>query len=213
MEERAVSVQTIRRLPVYLRYLQEQSGTTVSAASMAKAFGLNAVQVRKDLAAVSECGGRSGVGYETQALARDIRRFLGCDHARYAVLAGAGNLGQALMGYGGFAACGMQLCAALDTNPSLVGREIHGVPVYSPDCMEEICGRWGVEIGVLAVPAGVAQRVCDRMVDCGVRAIWNFVPEHLNVPRGVRLQNENLAASLVVLSKRLKQQRTGQVKE
>lgn len=199
---RTISPQTVKRLPVYLRYLKLLAEPGVSATAIAEAFGLNAVQVRKDLASVSG-GGRPGIGYSTAGLIADIERSLGYDRRIPAVLMGAGNLGRAILGYTGFADSGMSMRGAFDSDPALAGARIGGIEVLPPEALPALCRREGVKLGVIAVPEHAAQAVCDQLVACGVRAIWNFAPAHLRAPSDVALQSEDLAASLTVLSKRL----------
>ena len=203
MDVRNISQQTIWRLPVYLRFLQTQNSPYVSATAIADVFGLNEVQVRKDLSSVSVSKGRSGVGYHTQTLIADIQRLLGCDQKRLAVLVGAGNLGRAMLGYSGFDGCGMRICAAFDQSPSLIGSDISGVRIYPSGQIESFCRMMKVEIGIITVPGPQAQSVCTQLLEGGIKAIWNFAPVHLSVPEGTLLHNENLAASTTVLTKSL----------
>lgn len=212
MEKRSISKQTIRRLPVYLRYLKEQTSQNVSATTIAGALDLSEVQVRKDLAAISD-GGRPGIGYGTGALIGDLEHYLGYDQEVPAVLVGAGNLGRAILGYSGFAQCGLRICAAFDSDPNLAGKSIGQAKILSMDALDGVCKENGVQIGIITVPDYAAQGVCDRLVLQGVRAIWNFAPAHLSVPEGVILQNENLVASLTVLSKRLAERLSQNEKE
>jgi len=205
MDIKTVSVQTISRLPRYLNYLKAlpKSGLcNISATTIAEALGLNDVQVRKDLAAISD-GGRPKIGYVIQELIYDIEHFLGYDNTHTAVLVGAGNLGSALLSYGGFAEYGLDIVAAFDIHPKLFGECINGKRVYAMDDMDSICAENSIKIGIITVPAAEAQYVCDRLVECGVQAIWNFAPVHLNAPANILIQNENMACSLALLSKHL----------
>lgn len=172
----------------------------ISATAVAQALGLSEIQVRKDLASISD-GGRPGVGYDTQDLIEDISRYLGYDRRVKAVLVGAGNLGRALAGYSGFVRCGLSICAAFDVKPTIIPTPKVGIkPVEQ---ITDYCRKNDVQIGIITVPSSSAQDVCDRLVAGGVRAIWNFAHIHLNVPQGVIVQNENLVASFSVLSRRL----------
>lgn len=208
MEVSSVSRQTLRRLPQYLNYLKtllrEGGPATISATAVAEALSLNDVQVRKDLASVCS-GGRPKVGYITADLAAAIEEFLGYNNADGAVLVGAGNLGLSLMGYEGFERCGLDIIAAFDTEESVIGEEIHGKPILPADKMQDLCRRMKVRLGIISVPASAAQGVCDLLVESGCMAIWNFAPVHLIVPRNVLVQNENLALSLSLLSKHLRE--------
>lgn len=205
---RSVSRQTLLRLPVYLDFLKRlpAGDARISAPKLAAALGLNEVQVRKDLAAVSSCAGKPKTGFEVARLVRDIEAFLGYDSVNEAVLVGAGKLGRALLGYEGFALFGIRLVAAFDREADETAPYIRGAPKILPvSKLTDLCRRMGVHIGIITVPAESAQEVCDMLVEGGVRAIWNFAPVRLRVPDGVLLQNENIASSLAVLSAHLKQ--------
>ena len=116
------------------------------------------------------------------------------------MLVGAGKLGRALLGYEGFKALGLNILAAFDLN---AGESENGVPVFPVSRVTELCARMRIRIGVITTPAAAAQAACDALVAGGVLAVWNFAPAHLTVPRGILVQNENMAASLAILSKHL----------
>ncbi|MGN1095265.1 MAG: redox-sensing transcriptional repressor Rex, partial [Eubacteriales bacterium] len=204
MEDKTISLQTLRRLPVYLHYLKviRNDCPSISATSIADKFGLNDVQVRKDLAAVSGSG-RPKTGYCTDELIIQIENYLGCRTETKTVLIGAGNLGKALLSYGGFSDYGINVIAAFDNSPDVYGRMINEKPVLSVADLEEVCKNKNIKLGIITVPASEAQHVCDELVSYGIKAIWNFAPTILRVPEGVLVENENLASSLAVLSKHL----------
>lgn len=201
-----ISRKTLERLPIYYHYLQDkrqEQVTYISAPVIAAGLNLNEVQVRKELALVSKRAGKPKAGFLIEELITDIEDFLGYHNANQAVLAGAGSLGRALLSYQGFAQYGIEIVAAFDTNETLIGQPVAGKPVLPLDKMGNLCRRMSIYIGIITTPAEYAQSVCDRMVAGGVRAIWNFAPVHLSVPEHVLLQNENMAASLAMLSKYL----------
>lgn len=204
-----ISKQALLRLPYYLTYLRrlQQTGvSTVSAPRIADALSLNAVQVRKDIAFVSSCAGKPKTGFSVSQLITDLEAFLGYDNVDEAVLVGAGLLGRSLLGYKGFDRYGLQIVAAFDCDASLTRLRFDGEQrIFPMEKLEDLCRRLRVHIGIICVPPECAQSVCDRLVACGIRAIWNFAPTHLCVPQGVLLQNENIASSLAVLSAHLKQ--------
>lgn len=204
-----ISKQALLRLPYYLNYLkllQKEGTADVSAPKIAAALALNEVQVRKDIALVSSCAGKPKTGFRVDLLIRDLESFLGYDNVDEAVLIGAGLLGRSLLGYKGFADYGMKIVAAFDCDPSLCDLRFDGEQrIFPMEKLEDLCRRLCVHIGIICVPSESAQAVCDRLVACGIRAIWNFAPTHLTVPDGVLLQNENIASSLAVLSAHLKQ--------
>lgn len=207
MEEKKVSKSVLKRLPGYLAYLKslpEDGPTHISATALANALGMGEVQVRKDLAIVSD-GGRPKIGYLRESLITDIEQFLGYDNTTDAVLIGAGKLGLALMGYIGFEEYGLNIQAAFDTSPATEKTE-DGKPIYPVSKLEHFCKVHKVLMGIITVPAAHAQEVADRLIACGVKAIWNFAPVHLDVPAHILVQNENMATSLAVLSVHLRAQ-------
>ena len=207
MEKKKVSQSVLKRLPVYLSYLKNMpagSPIHISATALANALGMGEVQVRKDLAIVSD-GGRPKIGYLRESLVEDIEQFLGYDNTTDAVLIGAGKLGQALMGYSGFDDYGLNILAAFDVKPPMEETE-EGTPIYTMDRLRDFCRENKVLMGIITVPAEHAQAVCDELIDGGVKAIWNFAPTHLDVPGNILVQNENMATSLAVLSVHLRAQ-------
>ncbi len=207
MPDRCVSKQTLQRLPAYLNFLKSLKGESckhISATAIAEALGLNDVVVRKDLAAVSSLG-RPKVGYIRLELIQELERFLGYDNTQDAILVGAGKLGQALLSYSGFPQYGLNILAAFDSDPALVGAQVAGKRILSVEKMGGLCRRVGVHIGIITVPGEHAQQVCDQLIDSGILAVWNFANAHLNVPEGILVQNENMAVSLALLSNHLKE--------
>ena len=207
MERKAVSKSVLKRLPGYLSYLKSLPEGTVpyiSATALANALDMGEVQVRKDLAMVSD-GGRPKIGYPRMQLIDDIEQFLGYDNTTAAVLIGAGKLGQALLGYSGFDAYGLNILAAFDAQPAAEHTD-EGKPIYPMEQLESFCKSNKVLMGIITVPAKYAQEVCNRLIDCGIKAVWNFAPTHLEVPEHILVQNENMATSLAVLSMHLQAQ-------
>ena len=205
MERKDISKAVLKRLPGYVSYLKSigpEGSPYISATALAHALGMGEVQVRKDLALVSD-GGRPKIGYLRESLIEDIEQFLGYDNTTDAVLIGAGKLGQALLGYSGFEAYGLNILAAFDVNPAL-DKTDEGKPVYPISELEAFCKTNKVLMGIITVPAAHAQEVCDALIACGIKAIWNFAPIHLDVPDNILVQNENMATSLAVLSMHLK---------
>ena len=200
---KAISVQTLQRLPLYLQYLKTlPDAANISARALGAVLGFGEIQVRKDLASVSDAG-RPKVGYVVSELRYDIARFLGYDNVNDAVLVGAGRLGRALLSYEGFSDYGLNIVAAFDADFEKCGQDDSGKQVFPLDKLPDLCRRMKIEIGIVTVPAEAAQQVCDVLCAAGIRAIWNFAPAHLTVPDGVLLKNENMAASLAVLSQHL----------
>jgi redox-sensing transcriptional repressor len=193
---------TIRRLSIYTRcllQLEEDGVKTVSSQELAERFNLNSAQVRKDLAYFGEFGVR-GIGYYVAGLKAELQRILGLDREWAVVLVGFGNLGSALFHYKGFTRQGFKVVAIVDENPAKIGREVERVPVIaSRDMAREVKAR-GIQIAILAVPAEAAQAVTDELVAAGIRAVLNFAPTRLRVPRDVSLKNVDLSIELETLS-------------
>ena len=207
MERKEISKSVLKRLPGYLAYLKslpEGTAPYISATALANALGMGEVQVRKDLAMVSD-GGRPKIGYPRERLIEDISQFLGYNNTTDAILVGAGKLGQALMGYSGFEEYGLNILAGFDIRPTLK-KTAEGKPIYPMEKMGSFCAANQVLMSIITVPAEHAQAVCDQLIKSGIKAIWNFAPVHLDVPQGILVQNQNMATSLAVLSVHLQAQ-------
>ena len=193
---------TLGRLPQYLQYLRELPAETISATAIAKGLSLGEVQVRKDLAAVSGAG-KPKIGYERSKLIRDIERNLGYGELTNAVLIGAGKLGRALLDYDGFEEFGVRIGAGFDCNEKAlqIGKGSKSILPISE--LEAYCAENQVKVGIITVGLGSAQDVCDKLIACGIKAIWNFAPCALKVTPGVLLKQENLALSLAHLNNQL----------
>ncbi len=207
MVKKEISKSVLKRLPGYVAYLKTMPNTGspyISATALANALGMGEVQVRKDLAMVSD-GGRPKIGYLRESLIEDIEQFLGYDNTTDAVMIGAGKLGQALLDYVGFSEYGLNILAAFDIAPKANKTE-EGKPIFHMDMLESFCKENKVIMGIITVPAAHAQEVCNRLIKCGIKAVWNFAPVHLDVPDNILVQNENMATSLAVLSMHLQAQ-------
>ncbi len=196
---------TLGRIPQYIQFLKDlpnDSVATISATKIARGLSLGEVQVRKDLALISGAG-KPKVGYERTNLIQDLERHLGYEDVTCAVLVGAGKLGRALLDYDGFEEYGIKILAGFDCNEKTfqVGKN---KLVLSVKNIEEFCTENNVKVGIITVGQGSAQEVCDKLVACGVKAIWNFAPCSLSVPDGVSLKQENLALSLAHLNSQVK---------
>ena len=204
MKPKKVSKILLKRLTLYLDHLQSlpDDVTNVSATSIAKALDLGDVQVRKDLARVSG-GGKCKIGHMRDRLIRDLDNYLNFGDTTNAIVIGAGKLGKALLDYQGFEPVGINLVAGFDIRPE---KDLYRntKPIYAADDLEDFCAIHYIKIAILAVPEEAAQEMCDRLVDCGIRAIWNFTPVHLIAPDYIAIQNENLAISLAALRMQLK---------
>lgn len=191
----------IKRLSVYLQFLRQlpPETTAISATTIAKNIGYGDVQVRKDLASVSG-EGKPRTGYEVEGLKTALENYLGFNSPKKAVIVGAGKLGTALLEYDEFAHWGLEIAAAFDIDES---KCTGSKPVYNISRLKEFCEKENIKIGIITVPASAAQQVCDLICETPIKAVWSFAPTHLNVPEGVTVQYENMAASLANISCRI----------
>ena len=201
---RSIPEPTLRRLPVYYQYVKNHRAQEahVSCTQIAEALSQKPIQVRKDLE-IAGAIGKPRLGYPVAELVDILETFLGYRRVDDAFLVGAGHLGLALLGYEGFKERGLNIVAAFDSDPEKVGHRAHGKEILPIGKLEKLVERMKIPIGILTVPAPEAQRVADLMVGAGIKAIWNFAPVHIHVPEDIIVQHENLASSLVVLSKKL----------
>ena len=204
METVKISKKLLNRLPVYLNYLKSlpDDYENISATVMARDLNLGEVQVRKDLAKVSEAG-RRRTGRSRKQLIQDIESYLDLTTDTGTILVGTGKLGQALLDYNGFEESGMNLMAGFDISP-FADQTSGGKPIYPMNRLESFCRHYDVHIGIIAVPPESAQSICDCLVACGIKAIWNFAPVHLKAPNDVMVHSEDLAASLSALRMRMR---------
>ena len=204
MSSSSVTKATLGRVPHYLKFLKElpdDGFEYISATHIARELELGEVQVRKDLNAISGAG-KPKLGYVTEKLIQKLEDCLGCNRMTSAVLVGAGKLGKALLDYSGFEKFGVKIIAAFDSNEmvlSLSGK----VDILPISQFEQFCKEHNVKLGIITVGEGSAQTVCEQMVSSGIEAIWNFAPCKLKVPKGILVQNENLALSLAHLNNQL----------
>jgi redox-sensing transcriptional repressor len=191
----------VGRLPIYLRALvemAEEGQTTISSEGLADAAGVNSAKVRKDLSYLGSYGTR-GVGYDVAYLIHQVRRVLGLTEDWAVLIAGVGNLGQALANYRGFGERGFRIVALVDADPGKVGTDVGGIRVESVDRMPALVKEHDVAIGIVCTPGSAAQEVADRMVDAGIRSILNFAPAVISVPVGVSLRKVDLSIELQIL--------------
>lgn len=198
---------TVSRLPIYLRYLRDKlkdGEENISSTKIAEDMRLNSVQVRKDLALISSVSGKPKLGFGIQELIDSIEDFLGCNNVNDALLVGVGGLGSTLLCYEGFKNYGLNIVAAFDVNSNVIDKKINGVPVLPMDKLDSTARRLNVKMGIITAPKEAAQGIADRMVESGILAIWNFAPTHLKLQENIAVKYEDLAASLAVLSRKLK---------
>lgn len=201
--EREISQAVVRRMPRYYRYLGEllENGVErVSSNELSKLMKVTASQIRQDLNNFGGFG-QQGYGYNVRYLHEEIGKILGLDLKHNLIIIGAGNLGQAIANYGRFERLGFYTIALFDINQNVIGKEIRGIRVYALDDLEEFCHTHKVDIAALTMPKQTADNTAQRLVELGVRAIWNFAHVDLDVnDESVIVENVHLSDSLMQLS-------------
>ena len=196
---------TLRRLPVYLYYLEKvrEDGTiNISAPTIGKNLKCDSTQVVKDLT-VTGVKGKPRVGYNTYELIHALEEYLGFNRTNEAFLVGAGNLGSALLAYQEHQLLGIKLIAAFDTDEKKIGMHVGSIHILEYNKLFQLAERLKVKIAVLTTPNHVAQKIAEDLVNCGVKAIWNFTSAILNLPKEIIVQNTSLSANVAVLLRRL----------
>jgi redox-sensing transcriptional repressor len=199
---RKVADSTVRRLSLYLRFLEEFEGQgieTVSSGALASRGGTTSAQVRKDLSFFGSFGKR-GLGYPVPELADRLRQILGLKRRYQVAMIGAGKIGSALVQYRGFKQRGFDIVAIFDSDPAKIGRQWNGLTVLDVATLEKEFARHPLDMAVLVTPAEAAQPVTDRLVTLGIKSILNFAPVQLVVPDDVVVKTVNLALELETLS-------------
>lgn len=195
----------LRRLPWYLAYvtlLRERGDEFVSSTQISRELKVDASQIAKDLSFL-DIRGKTRIGYEVPLLEHKLEEFLGFRRSHLAVIVGAGSLGGALMQDSGLSRYGLNIAAAFDTNPSLAGTSISGIPVYPASEMAERVRQVGAKVGIITVPVEHAQSAADQLIAAGVKALWNFTPFRLSAPDGVVITNTSIYAHLAVMYNRM----------
>ncbi len=199
---RKISESTVRRLSLYLRFLEHfaaQGQGTISSAELARHGGTTSAQVRKDLSFFGSFGKR-GLGYSVAELAARIRDILGLKRTYRVVVVGAGRIGSALIQYSGFRQRGFHVTAIYDKDPKKVGSRWNGIVVRDVRHIGADLRKEATDIAIVVTPADAAQDVTDQLVQAGVKAILNFAPVQLAVPADVVVKSVNMALELETLS-------------
>ncbi len=202
MTEKEISQAVISRLPRYFRYLGElkdQGIERVSSQELSDIMKVTASQIRQDFNNFGGFG-QQGYGYNVEYLYDEIGKILGLGREHTLIIIGAGHLGQALSGYNNFFNRGFIFKGAFDLNPDLHGKKIRNIEIRPIDEMEEFVRENKIEIAVLAIPKDQAVKMAEKLVNCGIKAIWNFAHVDLDVPENVQVENVHLSDSLMKLS-------------
>lgn len=202
MDEKEISQAVIGRLPRYFRYLgelREEGVERISSQDLSGLMKVTASQIRQDFNNFGGFG-QQGYGYNVEYLYNEIGKILGLDRQHNFIIIGAGNLGRALGNYINFEKRGFIFRGIFDRNPELVGMEVRGVKVMAMEEMENFIQENNIDIAALTIPKTGALSVAEKLIQNGVRAIWNFAHVDLNVPEGVQVENVHLSDSLMKLS-------------
>ena len=209
MERKEISNAVIKRLPRYHRYLGElmESGVErISSNDLSTKMNVTASQIRQDLNNFGGFG-QQGYGYNVEYLYHEISKILWIDHENTMIIIGGGNFGRALTNYSNFERRGFMIQALFDTNEEKIGKLVRGIPTLDMKDLEAYLASHNIEIAVLTIPKQAAQEVADRLIACGIKAIWNFAHLDLKVPEDVVVENVHLSESLMQLSYRISEKR------
>ncbi len=201
-ESGKISKAVIKRLPRYLRYLEElikKDVDRISSNELSGLIGYTASQIRQDLNNFGGFG-QQGYGYNVKALHVEISKILGLDQTYKMVIIGCGNLGQALANYTHYYKAGFIVCGMFDVNPRLVGLRINDIEVMDYSLLDEYLEQNSIDIGIICTNKGSAQEVADKLILGKVRGIWNFAPMDLTISDDVALENVHLSDSLQSLA-------------
>lgn len=196
---------TVRRLPNYLAYIktfEETEIENISAPQIARDLNLDPTQVTKDLSYTGIIG-KTKIGYNVVDLISALEEFLGYNRTNIAFLVGAGNLGTALLKYEGFANTGLKIVAAFDIDKHKVGKKIGEVETFHISKFKNLTERLHCQIGIITTPSYFSQETADMMIECGIKAIWNFTPGIIKVPEGIIIENTSIYSNLAVILNKL----------
>jgi len=206
MKEKQISSETIRRLAVYLRYLEllyEKGIRIISSSNITEALNIPSTQFRKDLSFFGEFGKR-GVGYDVGKLIKVIRGIIGIDKKVKIIVIGAGKLGSALIGYPGFSDMNIEIVGAFDNNPEKIGKKIENVLIRDISEIEEFIKNEKIEIALICVPKEYAQNICDILVKAGIKGILSFAPVRIVATGCVSVSNFDMSSEICNLIYSLK---------
>lgn len=201
-EEKKISAVVIRRLPRYYRYLGElveNDVQRISSKELSEKMKVTASQIRQDLNNFGGFG-QQGYGYNVKYLYDKIGKILGVDEPHNMIVVGAGNIGRAICNYSDFSKRGFVIKGLFDNNAELAGKEVAGVKVYGSEGIAQFIKDNNIEIVALTLPKVAAKEVANIVVEAGIKAIWNFAPVDLNLPKDVIVENVHLSESLMRLS-------------
>lgn len=201
-KDKNVSLKQIQRYPVYLNVLlslRNSDINTVNSRFLANALHCSEEQVRKDLQIVAPHSSKPGCPRNVNDLIDSLKDYLGYNDLNKTIIVGVGHLGRALISFNGFIDYGLDVVAGFDIDPSVIGTTINEKPIYSIFSLDNKVKELGAEIAIVATPKNVAQETVNKLINSGIKAIWNFVPIHIEHPDNIIVENMDLARSLAVL--------------
>ena len=196
---------SLRRLPWYLAYvklLKDRGEEYVSSTQIAKEINVDASQIAKDLSFIN-ISGKTRVGYEVNSLVDVLENFLGFTAVHKAFIFGVGSLGAALLQDSGLSQYGLKVVAGFDVRSDIIGKEVNGIPVFHISELSRKQKEYGAQIGILTVPVDKAQSTTEMMIEGGMKAVWNFTPYRIRVPKNIVIQNTSIYAHLAIMFNRL----------
>ena len=215
MSKDSISNSVIRRLPRYYRFLGElehNGYVRISSRELSEKMGLTASQIRQDFNCFGEFG-QQGYGYNVSDLRLEIGKILGLDKQTPMILLGAGNLGKAIASHSDLPNTCFDLIGALDVNPDIIGNEIGERKVRSTDELSTFCAENKPVAAILCVPMNAAEKLASTLIECGIKAFWNFTHYDLKVThKGIAVENVHLGDSLTTLSYGLNNLESGENK-
>ena len=200
-KKKNISMAVIKRLPKYHRYLSEllkNDVDRISSKELSEKIGFTASQIRQDLNCFGDFG-QQGYGYNVRELYNQISNILGLQNDYNTVIVGAGNIGQAIANYSHFEKLGFSTTAIFDANPKLIGIKLRDIEIRDIDELPKYLEENSVDIGMICVPKANAQKVCDELIEGGVKGVWNFAPVDLIAPKNIVIENVHLSESLLTL--------------
>jgi|SRR6056297_372096 len=201
-----ISEPSLKRLPLYyhhLKLLNSNDVKYVSSRKIAEKINLKPIQVRKDLS-ITGLVGKSRLGFNVSEAISKIENYMGWKHETDGIIVGCGDLGSALLGYGNFENYGFNIIAGFDNDQKKIGKKIHGKKIFHTKKLKDLCNRLKIKVGIICVPPESAQNIADKMINSGIKAIWNFAPAALIIPDDIVLHQEDMASSLTLLFKKIK---------
>ena len=199
---KSISKAVISRLPRYYRYLgelKEEGIERISSGDLSERMHVTASQIRQDLNNFGGFG-QQGYGYNVSYLYDEIGKILNLDKEHTMIIIGSGHLGMAIANYANFEKRGFKVIALFDKNPEIIGKKVRNIEVFDIESLKSFIGSNKIDIAALTLPKEQATKIADDLVECGIKAIWNFAHTDLELPNDVIVENVHLSESLMKLA-------------